>query len=153
MIVALVVISILLAGCQEEQKSKVWGKGELPAPWRELFGKDNISRLNFAQTEASNRHQALIFGVNVKDPNGQPVRKRGLIERVKALEEQIEALEKLNSAQHKKIGETQIRFQERLLALEQTEPAETLEPRKSVTVDLVFNPETSTWEYKPLTKE
>ena len=39
----LIVICLLLVGCQEAQK--VWGEGDLPADWESYFGSSNISRL------------------------------------------------------------------------------------------------------------
>jgi hypothetical protein len=94
-IVILVAISFLLCGCQESQQSKTWGQGETPAAYQELFGNSNNARLNFVQSERMDQHRALIYGLNVKDANGQPVRKRGLIERVTALEDLKDRVKKL----------------------------------------------------------
>ncbi len=58
-IAGILIMIVLVAGCQEEQK-KVWGKGELDANWREMFGKGNGARLDFVQTQRINTHsQAL----------------------------------------------------------------------------------------------
>ena len=86
------IILIIISGCVEadvaiaEPKLPVWGQGELPAEWQEYFGNDNVARLNFMQTRALDRMQAIIYGIDVSDPNGQPMRKRGLIERITKLE-------------------------------------------------------------------
>lgn len=85
-VVLCVLLLVALSGCQESQQSKVWGQGDLPTEWQGFFGNNNLSRLNLAQTNTLNRQQAVIFGMNAKDPNGQPMRKRGLIERVTTLE-------------------------------------------------------------------
>ncbi|KKN73181.1 hypothetical protein LCGC14_0403540 [marine sediment metagenome] len=131
MIVALVSIAILFCGgCQEEQK--VWGRGELPADWRGFFGTSNGARLDLVQTreinqtgQVVNQHHAIIHGLNIKDPNGPTVHKRGIIERITTLEsltDRIDVLERINSEQHKKLGETDIRFYKRIKTLEAPEP-------------------------------
>lgn len=91
-IVVLVAIAILVCGCQEEQKTQVWGEGELPVKWREWFGDDNGSRLDFVQVETINKQ----------------------VQDVKNLATRIDKLEALNSDQHKKLGETDIRFHKRI---------------------------------------
>ncbi len=48
---------LLLAGCQDEQKTpptKVYGKGDPSAEWRSYFGNGNMARLNFVQTQTVN---------------------------------------------------------------------------------------------------
>lgn len=75
---------ILLTGCQEEQK--VYGQGELTSEWISYFGTDNDARVNFLQ-------QAILYGINTKDAQGKAVHKRGLIERVTALEDKVKKIE------------------------------------------------------------
>ncbi len=92
----LAIMALLFAGCKEAQRTpQVWGQGELPIRFQELFGKSNLARLNFVQTQRADNHQALIYGIDAKDPNGQTVRKRGLIERITALEALEERVKKL----------------------------------------------------------
>ncbi len=124
MIVVLVAIAILFCGgCNEDQK--IWGQGELPADWKGFFGTSNGARLDIVQTreinqtgQVVNQHHAIIHGLDIPDPNGPTVHKRGLIERVTALEGLIESLDALNARQHKKLGETDIRFHKRIEVLE-----------------------------------
>ena len=95
-------VLMLMSGCNEQ-----WGEGDTPANWQESFGNSNLARLNFLQSQVIKRQEAALYGY--KDPNG--VVRVGLIE-------QLGVLEKQNDAQHKKIGETQISFQERIKGLE-----------------------------------
>ncbi len=80
-----------VVGCQEEHK--VWGQGEIPAGYQEYFGTDNTARLGYVLSKAVDRNSVIIYGFDTKDPNGQPVRKRGLIERITALEDKVNKLE------------------------------------------------------------
>lgn len=57
-------VLIALAGCQEE--NKVWGKGELNDNWVSHFGKGNLARLNFVQTEKINEFGQLLAEANVR---------------------------------------------------------------------------------------
>lgn len=98
---ATILLALVVGGCNEAQQvpQQRWGQGELPEDWQNTFGNDNLARLNFAQTQRINQHQALIFGGSIKDPNGQTVRKRGFIERIttlEALEDRVRKLEKAN---------------------------------------------------------
>ena len=93
MIVWIIAIMLGAVGCEEAQQQ--WGKGDPPESWQKMFGNDNIARLNFVQTQTMNQHQAIIYGLDVKDPNGQPVRKRGLVERITTLESLSERVMKL----------------------------------------------------------
>lgn len=124
-VVAILAFVILLAGCQKSQ----WGRGDPPAKWRKTFGNDNMARLNYVQTQRVDEHRAIISGVTIKDPNGQPVRKRGLIERITTLEslfiidanspgKATIALAKLNAEQHLKMGKVDIALHKRIKALE-----------------------------------
>lgn len=38
-----------------EPNKPVWGQGEITAEWQSFFGNDNMSRLNFAQTQKFNQ--------------------------------------------------------------------------------------------------
>ncbi len=114
----IVMLVVILTGCQESQS-------QLPQDWRDVFGNDNISKLNFRQTQALDRHSVMLQGLKVVDPNGEPVlkdgkpiRQRGLIERVETLERWLVKIETSNAEQHKKLGETDIRFHKRIEALE-----------------------------------
>ena len=93
--ISLVILGLLalslIAGCQEEQK--VWGKGDPPMAYQEIFGNDPTARLNYVQTQQLDRNSFIIYGVEGKDPNGQPIRKRGLIERITALEDRVKKIE------------------------------------------------------------
>jgi hypothetical protein len=99
----------LIPGCFEEtQQKKVWGKGEPPAAWQGWFGNDNTARLDFVQSQTIDRIQAVMYGLNITDPNGQTVHKRGLIERITTLEslsEQVRKLEDTNIILRKQIEE------------------------------------------------
>ena len=86
-VVVLLAIALLVCGCQEEQK--VWGIGETPTEYQEYFGNGNNARLNHKQNLIIDSQTAILYGVTTKDPNGQQVRKRGLIERITALEDRV----------------------------------------------------------------
>lgn len=88
MIVLACLALVACGGCEEAQQQ--WGKGDPPESWQNMFGNDSIARLNFVQTQTINQHQAIIYGVTLEDPNGQPVRKRGLVERITTLEGLVE---------------------------------------------------------------
>ncbi len=92
MIILMCLALVACGGCEEAMQQAKWGQGDPPVEWQNMFGNDNIARLNFVQTQAANQHQAIIYGFEAKDPDGQVVRKRGLIERVITLEGQIEKL-------------------------------------------------------------
>lgn len=84
----IVIVLLMITGCTSSQKAQRWGEGDLPDDWKATFGDDNISRLNFAQTERINQQgQALavivdkIKDLEYVDPN------------VPTLEERIAALE------------------------------------------------------------
>ena len=91
-VVTLAVIALLVCGCQEEQK--VWGQGETPTDYQEFFGNGNNARLNHKQNQIIDSQTAILYGITTKDLNGQTVRKRGLIERVKELEADVLSLMK-----------------------------------------------------------
>ena len=51
MILILMIACVLLSGCTEAEKP-VYGKGNPPAEYQELFGNDNSARLDFMQNRA-----------------------------------------------------------------------------------------------------
>ena len=55
-----VLVLMLLAGCEEQNRSKVWGNGDLPADYVQTFGNDNTARLNFVQNQVINNHEKAI---------------------------------------------------------------------------------------------
>ncbi len=97
LLIVLILALLFLGGCNEERK--VWGQGDPTAEWRGYFGNGNLSRLNFVQTEMMNKQRALIFGLDAKDPDGKPVRKRGFIERITTLEGLAERVKKMEEAE------------------------------------------------------
>lgn len=87
----LLLLVVSLTGCNEPEK-KVWGKGELPPDFTSFFGTDNNARLNKAQNDMLNKHEALILGVdNVKD--GKKVHTNGIIDLMRNLQGRVAALE------------------------------------------------------------
>lgn len=105
-IAGLLALSLLACGCQEQQK--VWGKGEPSEEWLGFFDNSNISRLNYFQTQVIDNQAMLIAD---------------LVAKVKGLEEVTDPnFVELNARQHEKMGETDIRFHKRILALEAAQP-------------------------------
>ena len=53
------IILLLTAGCEESQQngSKVWGNGDLPIDYVQMFGNDNNDRLNFWQNQVISNHE------------------------------------------------------------------------------------------------
>ena len=118
-----IALIVILSGCDENQRSGKWGQGDPPAVWQGWFGNDNNSRLDFVQQRAIEQQGDIILGLDVKDQRGQPVRTEGgKTIRKRGLIEKIAALEKLNAEQHKIMGETDIRFHERIKKLEEAQP-------------------------------
>lgn len=95
MILTVGLVLLLFAGCEESQQngSKVWGNGDLPLDYAQMFGTDNTSRLNFVQNKLINQHDAVIAGIDITGEDGKTQHKRGLIERITTLEAKVEALE------------------------------------------------------------
>ena len=67
--ILVVVMIVLLAGCQEAQKQEsqqpaVWGQGELPGDWQGFFGNGNNARLNFVQSQVINNNMKAITEMN-----------------------------------------------------------------------------------------
>ncbi len=112
LLTSLLMVVVILSGCQEQQV--IWGQGDPPADWQDMFGNDNIARLDFVQTNTINKQQGILYGT--KDPNSL-----GAIRAIVALESRIESIGQLltefrtiNAQQHRKLGETDIRFHDRL---------------------------------------
>lgn len=115
-VAVLAAVAFLVCGCQEEQK--IWGQGETSTEYQEYFGNSNTARFGYVLAQTTNRNTVAIF-----DPNGILAYIAKLDARIKTLEAanpnaKIEAFVSLNSEQHKKIGQTQIRSFERITALE-----------------------------------
>ncbi len=85
LIAILLALITMLAGCTEEKK---WGKGELPADYVSFFGDDNGARLNKAQNDMLNRHQAILHGLDTKDGHAN-----GLVDYYNMLNNRVAALE------------------------------------------------------------
>ncbi len=83
----LICLLLIFAGCNESQKT--WGKGELPADYVALFGDDNTARLNKAQNDLLNKHQALLRGIDRED--GSHI--NGIVDLVLNLQSRVTALE------------------------------------------------------------
>ncbi len=82
-LILMLIVMVIVTGCTD---SKQWGRGELSAEWQSLFGNSNLSRLGFVQTQAIDRHEALLMGTNAKGKDGKAVHTPGLIERLRVLE-------------------------------------------------------------------
>ncbi len=89
-ILLLLLALVFVTGCQESQKT--WGKGDLPADYAVMFGNSNGARLNYAQTEAINKHEVLIRGIDT-EKDGKKVHSNGIIDLIVGMEKRIEALE------------------------------------------------------------
>ncbi len=94
--IAVIVICLIMAftsGCTEEQQApKVWGKGELPADFASFFGTDNNARLDKAQSDMLNRHQAVIHGLD-QTKDGKKIHIAGLVDFIVNLENRVKVLE------------------------------------------------------------
>ncbi len=55
LVAILIVLALVVCGCNEAQQKAVWGQGELPTGWQSFFGSDNTARLNFVQTNTINK--------------------------------------------------------------------------------------------------
>lgn len=93
--------AFVLSGCQESQAPKVWGNGELPADYQEMFGNRNPDRLNYAQNDLINKHEVLLRGLNGKDKAGNPIHQNGVIDIVLNLQSRIERIEVAKNQQLK----------------------------------------------------
>jgi hypothetical protein len=75
---------ILLAGCNEAQK--VWGKGETPADYQEIFGNSNSARLDYFNTERIDMHLKAITELAERVRALEAENPAELAERVRKLE-------------------------------------------------------------------
>ena len=118
LLTSLLMVVVILCGCQEEQAT--WGQGDPPADWQRMFGNDNIARLDFVQTNTINQQQGTLHGT--KDPNslGVIAGMVALEDRIKSVGQLLAEFRTLNAQQHKKLGETDIRFHKRIEGLEAT---------------------------------
>ena len=89
----ILIVILFVAGCNEAEKQQVWGQGELPADYVSFFGDDNTARLNKAQNDLLNKHEALLHGLNVKNEAGETVHQSGVIDILLSYEARIAALE------------------------------------------------------------
>ncbi len=88
-----ILICALLSGCVEEQaKTPVWGKGELTPEYIALFGDDNGARLNKAQNDLLNKHDALLRGLN-QTTDGKTTHMNGIVDIMLNLKSRVKALE------------------------------------------------------------
>ncbi len=94
-ILLLVAVVMFLFGCNQQNKTKVWGRGELPANYISFFGSDNTARLNKAQNDLLNKHEVLLRGIDVNDVNGVKVHRNGLVDYIVALVNKVNRLEQL----------------------------------------------------------
>lgn len=92
-VIAICLMMAFMSGCVEEERtSKVWGDGELPADFISFFGTDNGARLDKAQNDMLNRHQAVIHGVDQTEGDKKK-HIPGLVDIVMALDRRVKALE------------------------------------------------------------
>ena len=101
LLASLLMLVVILSGCQEQQV--VWGVGDPPIEWQASFGNDNLARLNYVQSGILDRVQPIVYGLNIQDPNGKQTHKRGLIERVTALEDRVTILKELTTVLAKRL--------------------------------------------------
>ena len=94
MVFVILACLILLTGCQEGQKQeKVWGQGQPPTTWTDYFGNGNNARLDFMQNRAIEGTQAVIYGANTKDVQGNVIHKQGIFERIDEMNDRLDKLE------------------------------------------------------------
>lgn len=63
--VILLIVAYAVCGCQQHQ-TKVWGKGDTTAEWKEYFGNDNTARLDYVQTNSINNLGQAVAELQVK---------------------------------------------------------------------------------------
>ena len=85
-----VLVLMLLAGCEEQNRSKVWGNGDLPADYVQTFGNDNTARLNFVQNQVINNHEKAITELLERVQTLEAENPAELACRVRKIEEGIE---------------------------------------------------------------
>ncbi len=67
--IVLMAIALLVSGCNVAPKP-VYGQGNLPARWQEMFGNSNGARLDFMQNRAINEILVRLAKQDaVNDPN------------------------------------------------------------------------------------
>ena len=88
----LLLLCLLVAGCNEAQR---WGNGETPDHWQKSFGDDNTARLDFVQMQMLEKHEVLLKGINVPDPNDKTktIHQNGLVDYIVHLLNRVQALE------------------------------------------------------------
>ena len=92
--VIIIVLTFLfgLFGCQEAQKSPVWGQGNPDSNYIENFGNGNLARLCFVQTQRINNQAKLIaelITLNAKQHKIMGEKDIDLYNRIRKLEEII----------------------------------------------------------------
>ncbi len=129
-VAGLVILALLFAGCVETQKIPVWGKGELSADWLKYFPDDNPSRLNKAQNDMLNKHNAVIHGLN-KVEDGNSVHYNGLVDIVNNLDSRVKVLEAVDpNALEPRINALE---EKRFIKYKEAEGAESLIIRDGIT--------------------
>lgn len=74
LMISVLLIAMLVVGCQEQNTAKVWGQGDPDQNHIKYFGNDNLSRLCYVQTNTINRQGQLIAELalrirKLEDPN------------------------------------------------------------------------------------
>ncbi len=86
-------LAFAVCGCNEAViQPKVWGNGELPADYVQMFGNSNADRLNWNQNDRINKHEVLLRGLNGKK-DGKQVHQNGVIDILMNLQGRVEKLE------------------------------------------------------------
>lgn len=73
---------------------KRFGKANPPAHWQAWFDNDNKSRLDYLQQQKLDRLEAIIYGSDFTDLQGNIVHKNGLLDRIVLLESLVKNLMK-----------------------------------------------------------
>jgi len=66
--IAMVILALLFGGCTES-KAPVWGKGDLPAEYVDMFGQGNSARLDWVQNKAIDNLVRRVAALEGNDPN------------------------------------------------------------------------------------
>jgi hypothetical protein len=66
--IVVIVLATLFAGCTESERP-VYGQGNPPAEYQEVFGNENGARLDFVQNRAISELSARIGRLEGGDPN------------------------------------------------------------------------------------
>ena len=94
MLMLLCIVAMIAGGCVEQAKKPLYGNGELPAHWIAMFGDDNVARVDYVQAQMLDQVRANIYGIDQKDESGKVIHKRGIIERIMALEDKVTEMNK-----------------------------------------------------------